>query len=109
MFVTTGTSFVEAQSYWSAPQPPLPPDTPPPPAEQPPPPPPPPESPPPPPPPPLSDDGEIEEVEMEDEDAEPPAPGTEEFRVWGFVLFFCKKCAFLMENFLLHFSSYTLV
>ncbi|KAF4081405.1 hypothetical protein AMELA_G00160950 [Ameiurus melas] len=74
-----GTSFVEAQSYWSAPQPPLPPDTPPP-AEQPPPPPPPPESPPPPPPPPLSDDGEIEEVEMEDEDAEPPAPGTEEFR-----------------------------
>ncbi|XP_017341321.1 formin-binding protein 4 isoform X1 [Ictalurus punctatus] len=75
-----GTSFVEAQSYWSAPQPPLPPDTPPPPAEQPPPPPPPPESPPPPPPPPLSDDGEIEEVEMEDEDAEPPAPGTEEFR-----------------------------
>lgn len=107
MFVTTGTSFVEAQSYWSAPQPPLPPDTPPPPAEQPPPPPPPPESPPPPPPPPLSDDGEIEEVEMEDEDAEPPAPGTEEFRVW--VLFFCKKCAFLMENFLLHFSAYTLV
>ncbi|KAI5627067.1 formin-binding protein 4, partial [Silurus asotus] len=70
----------ETQSYWSAPQPPLPPDTPPPPAEDPPPPPPPPESPPPPPPPPLSDDGEIEEVEMEDEDAEPPAPGTEEFR-----------------------------
>ncbi|XP_060742180.1 formin-binding protein 4 isoform X2 [Tachysurus vachellii] len=74
------TTFGETQSYWSAPQPPLPPDTPPPPAEQPPPPPPPPESPPPPPPPPLSDDGEIEEVEMEDEDAEPPAPGTEEFR-----------------------------
>ncbi|XP_027029107.1 formin-binding protein 4 isoform X1 [Tachysurus fulvidraco] len=74
------TAFGETQSYWSAPQPPLPPDTPPPPAEQPPPPPPPPESPPPPPPPPLSDDGEIEEVEMEDEDAEPPAPGTEEFR-----------------------------
>ncbi|KAK3558422.1 hypothetical protein QTP86_018020 [Hemibagrus guttatus] len=75
-----GTAFGETQSYWSAPQPPLPPDTPPPPTEQPPPPPPPPESPPPPPPPPLSDDGEIEEVEMEDEDAEPPAPGTEEFR-----------------------------
>lgn len=70
----------ETQSYWSAPQPPLPPDTPPPPAEEPPPPPPPPESPPPPPPPPLSDDEEIEEVEMEDENAEPPAPGTEEFR-----------------------------
>lgn len=76
--------MVENQAYWSA-QPPLPPDTPPPPAEQPPPPPPPPESPPPPPPPPLSDDGEIEEVEMEDEDAEPPAPGTEEFKVCFFL------------------------
>ncbi|KAL4622893.1 formin-binding protein 4 isoform X2 [Arapaima gigas] len=69
------------QSYWSVPQPPqppLPPDDPPPPSDYPPPPPPPPESPPPPPPPPLSDDGEIEEVEMEDEEGEPPAPGTEE-------------------------------
>ncbi|KAI4874960.1 hypothetical protein NFI96_032974 [Prochilodus magdalenae] len=75
-----GVSFGETQAYWSVHQPPLPPETPPPPVEQPPPPPPPPESPPPPPPPPLSDDGEIEEVEMEDEDAEPPAPGTEEFR-----------------------------
>ncbi|XP_036432065.1 formin-binding protein 4 isoform X2 [Colossoma macropomum] len=75
-----GASFGESQAYWSVHQPPLPPETPPPPVEQPPPPPPPPESPPPPPPPPLSDDGEIEEVEMEDEDAEPPAPGTEEFK-----------------------------
>ncbi|XP_072527614.1 formin-binding protein 4 isoform X2 [Salminus brasiliensis] len=75
-----GTSFAETQAYWSVHQPPLPPETPPPPIELPPPPPPPPESPPPPPPPPLSDDGEIEEVEMEDEDAEPPAPGTEEFK-----------------------------
>ncbi|XP_031689069.1 formin-binding protein 4 [Oncorhynchus kisutch] len=64
-------------SYWSVPQPPLPPDQPPPPADSPPPPPPPPESPPPLPPPPLEDDGEIEEVEMEDDDSEPPAPGTE--------------------------------
>ncbi|KAL0968096.1 hypothetical protein UPYG_G00262360 [Umbra pygmaea] len=66
-------------SYWSVPQPPLPPDQPPPPSDLPPPPPPPPESPPPPPPPPMEDDGEIEEVEMEmeDEDSEPPAPGTE--------------------------------
>ncbi|XP_062317079.1 formin-binding protein 4 isoform X2 [Osmerus eperlanus] len=63
---------------WSAPQPPLPPDQPPPPSDYPPPPPPPPESPPPPPPPPDSDDGEIMEVEMEDEEGEPPAPGTEE-------------------------------
>ncbi|XP_077067101.1 formin-binding protein 4 [Siphateles boraxobius] len=83
----TGTSLGEVQSYWLAPQPPqpplppLPPNVPPPPpTEQPPPPPPPPESPPPPPPPPLEDDGEIEEVEMEDEDSEPPAPGTEEFK-----------------------------
>ncbi|XP_061102410.1 formin-binding protein 4 isoform X2 [Conger conger] len=65
-------------SYWSLSQPPLPPDDPPPPLECPPPPPPPPESPSPPPPPPLSDEGEIEEVEMEDEEGEPPAPGTEE-------------------------------
>lgn len=59
------------------PQPPPPPDQPPPPSDIPLPPPPPPESPPPPPPPPLEDDGEIEEVEMEDDDCEPPAPGTE--------------------------------
>ncbi|XP_042531828.1 formin-binding protein 4 [Dipodomys spectabilis] len=55
-------------------QPPLP-------LEMPPPPPPPPESPPPPPPPPPppAEDGEIQEVEMEDEGSEePPAPGTEE-------------------------------
>nr|XP_020035630.1 formin-binding protein 4 [Castor canadensis] len=54
-------------------QPPLP-------LEMPPPPPPPPESPPPPPPPPPPiEDGEIQEVEMEDEgNEEPPAPGTEE-------------------------------
>ncbi|KAK2504060.1 hypothetical protein MC885_017694 [Smutsia gigantea] len=55
-------------------QPPLP-------LEMPPPPPPPPESPPPPPPPPPPpvEDGEIQEVEMEDEGCEePPAPGTEE-------------------------------
>ncbi|XP_066556798.1 formin-binding protein 4 isoform X2 [Amia ocellicauda] len=66
-------------SYWTLPQPPLPPPTDPPlPADYPPPPPPPPDSPPPPPPPPLSEDGEIEEVEMEDEEGEPPAPGTEE-------------------------------
>ncbi|XP_052321170.1 formin-binding protein 4-like [Oncorhynchus keta] len=64
-------------SCWSMPQPPLPPDQPPPPSDIPLPPPPPPESPPPPPPPPLEDDGEIEEVEMEDDDCEPPAPGTE--------------------------------
>ncbi|XP_035273649.1 formin-binding protein 4 isoform X3 [Anguilla anguilla] len=65
-------------SYWNLSQPPLPPNDPPPPLEYPPPPPLPPESPPPPPPPPLSDEGEIEEVEMEDEEGEPPAPGTEE-------------------------------
>ncbi|XP_055669329.1 LOW QUALITY PROTEIN: formin-binding protein 4 [Falco peregrinus] len=55
-------------------QPPLP-------LEMPPPPPPPPDSPPPPPPPPPppGEDGEIQEVEMEDEGGEePPAPGTEE-------------------------------
>uniref|UniRef100_A0AAZ3QRN8 WW domain-containing protein n=1 Tax=Oncorhynchus tshawytscha TaxID=74940 RepID=A0AAZ3QRN8_ONCTS len=62
-------------SCWSMPQPPLPPDQPPPrptspcPLH--------PGVPPPPPPPPLEDDGEIEEVEMEDDDCEPPAPGTE--------------------------------
>uniref|UniRef100_A0AAZ3R273 WW domain-containing protein n=1 Tax=Oncorhynchus tshawytscha TaxID=74940 RepID=A0AAZ3R273_ONCTS len=62
-------------SCWSMPQPPLPPDQPPPrptspcPLH--------PGVPPPPPPPPLEDDGEIEEVEMEDDDCEPPAPGTD--------------------------------
>ncbi|XP_070827585.1 formin-binding protein 4 isoform X2 [Chaetodon trifascialis] len=68
-----------ASSFWSPSQPPLP-DSPPPPSNHPPPPPLPPGSPPPPPPPPDSD-GEIMEVEMEmddDNDGEPPAPGTEE-------------------------------
>ncbi|KAM8892122.1 formin-binding protein 4 isoform 2-T2 [Spinachia spinachia] len=68
-----------ALSLWSPPQPPLP-DSPPPPPGNPPPPPLPPGSPPPPPPPPDSDE-EIMEVEMEmddDNDGEPPAPGTEE-------------------------------
>ncbi|XP_077568424.1 formin-binding protein 4 isoform X2 [Stigmatopora nigra] len=63
----------------SPPRPPLP-DSPPPPPELPPLPPLPPDSPPPPPPPPDSD-GEIMEVEMEmddENDLEPPAPGTEE-------------------------------
>uniref|UniRef100_A0A8C5QNX4 Formin binding protein 4 n=1 Tax=Leptobrachium leishanense TaxID=445787 RepID=A0A8C5QNX4_9ANUR len=67
--------------YWNLHQPPLPLEMPvpppPPPPESPPPPPPPPPSPPPPPPP--MDDGEIQEVEMEDDDGEePPAPGTED-------------------------------
>ncbi|XP_075944852.1 formin-binding protein 4 isoform X1 [Anarhichas minor] len=68
-----------ASSVWSPPPPPLP-DSPPPPSNNPPPPPLPPGSPPPPPPPPDSD-GEIMEVEMEmddENDGEPPAPGTEE-------------------------------
>ncbi|KAM8751896.1 formin-binding protein 4 [Acanthopagrus schlegelii] len=68
-----------AATFWSPSQPPLP-DSPPPPSNYPPPPPLPPGSPPPPPPPPDSD-GEIMEVEMEmddDNDGEPPAPGTEE-------------------------------
>ncbi|XP_034541676.1 formin-binding protein 4 [Notolabrus celidotus] len=68
-----------ASSFWSPSQPPLP-DSPPPPSHHPPPPPLPPGSPPPPPPPPDSD-GEIMEVEMDvddDNDGEPPAPGTEE-------------------------------
>ncbi|CAK6960093.1 formin-binding protein 4 [Scomber scombrus] len=68
-----------SSSFWSPSQPPLP-DSPPPPSNYPPPPPLPPGSPPPPPPPPDSD-GEIMEVEMEmddDNDGEPPAPGTEE-------------------------------
>ncbi|KAM9352142.1 formin-binding protein 4 [Symphorus nematophorus] len=71
-----------APSFWSPSQPPLPDSPPPPPSNYPPPPPLPPGSPPPPPPPPDSD-GEIMEVEMEmddDNDGEPPAPGTEEDR-----------------------------
>ncbi|KAM8940416.1 formin-binding protein 4 [Pelodytes ibericus] len=71
--------------YWNLVQPPLPleaPPPPPPPPESPPPPPPPPPPPESPPPPPPMDDGEIQEVEMEDDDgAEPPAPGTEEMHV----------------------------
>uniref|UniRef100_A0A8C9X5R4 Formin binding protein 4 n=1 Tax=Sander lucioperca TaxID=283035 RepID=A0A8C9X5R4_SANLU len=66
-------------SLCSPSQPPLP-ESPPPPSNNPPPPPLPPGSPPPPPPPPDSDE-EIMEVEMEmddDNDGEPPAPGTEE-------------------------------
>ncbi|XP_024909569.1 formin-binding protein 4 isoform X2 [Cynoglossus semilaevis] len=66
-------------AYWSPAQPPLP-DSPPPPPSNPPLPPLPPDSPPPPPPPPDSE-GEIMEVEMDvddDNDGEPPAPGTEE-------------------------------
>uniref|UniRef100_A0A8C1TI73 Formin binding protein 4 n=1 Tax=Cyprinus carpio TaxID=7962 RepID=A0A8C1TI73_CYPCA len=89
---TTGAITGDVQSYWMVPQPPPPPlpplppeDPPPPPTEQPPPPPPPPESPPPPPPPPLEDDGEIEEVEMEDEESEPPAPGTEDLLCFSLV------------------------
>ncbi|XP_018519625.1 formin-binding protein 4 isoform X1 [Lates calcarifer] len=69
----------QPSAFWSPSQPPLP-DSPPPPSNYPPPPPLPPGSPPPPPPPPDSD-GEIMEVEMEmddDNDGEPPAPGTEE-------------------------------
>ncbi|TMS05285.1 Formin-binding protein 4 [Larimichthys crocea] len=69
-----------ASSFWPPSQPPLPASPPPPPSSYPPPPPLPPDSPPPPPPPPDSD-GEIMEVEMEmddDNDGEPPAPGTEE-------------------------------
>ncbi|XP_014889555.1 formin-binding protein 4 [Poecilia latipinna] len=68
-----------SSSFWSPSQPPLP-NSPPPPSNDPPPPPLPPESPPPPPPPPDSD-GEIMEVEMDvddDNEEEPPAPGTEE-------------------------------
>ncbi|KAM5247652.1 formin-binding protein 4 isoform 2-T2 [Ctenodactylus gundi] len=76
----SSASLVPLTPFWAllqsdAPvlQPPLP-------LEMPPPPPPPPESPPPPPPPPPpAEDGEIQEVEMEDEGSEePPAPGTEE-------------------------------
>ncbi|XP_067833613.1 formin-binding protein 4-like isoform X1 [Heptranchias perlo] len=68
-----------AASVGNTAQPPLPPQ-PPLPLDLPPPPPPPPSSPPPPPPPPPppNDDGDIQEVEMEVESKEPPAPGTEE-------------------------------
>lgn len=69
----SGAANVPVSHYWELVQPPLP-------LEAPlPPPPPPPESPPPPPPPtPPMEDGEIQEVEMEDEDSvEPPVPGTE--------------------------------
>ncbi|XP_065491334.1 formin-binding protein 4 isoform X2 [Caloenas nicobarica] len=71
---TPGTPPSTPQSSVPVLQPPLP-------LEMPPPPPPPPDSPPPPPPPPPppGEDGEIQEVEMEDEGGEePPAPGTEE-------------------------------
>ncbi|XP_069713326.1 formin-binding protein 4 isoform X3 [Phaenicophaeus curvirostris] len=71
---TPGTTPSAPQSSVPVLQPPLP-------LEMPPPPPPPPDSPPPPPPPPPppGEDGEIQEVEMEDEGGEePPAPGTEE-------------------------------
>ncbi|XP_067151952.1 formin-binding protein 4 isoform X1 [Apteryx mantelli] len=71
---TPGTHQSAPQSSVPVLQPPLP-------LEMPPPPPPPPDSPPPPPPPPPppGEDGEIQEVEMEDEGGEePPAPGTEE-------------------------------
>ncbi|XP_044294187.1 formin-binding protein 4 isoform X2 [Varanus komodoensis] len=75
------TSLVPLSPFWTMLQPSVPVLQPPLPLEMPPPPPPPPESPPPPPPPPPppGEDGEIQEVEMEDEgDEEPPAPGTEE-------------------------------
>ncbi|XP_015270000.1 PREDICTED: formin-binding protein 4 isoform X1 [Gekko japonicus] len=72
-------SLVPLSPFWTVLQPSVPVLQPPLPLEMPPPPPPPPESPPPPPPPPPGEDGEIQEVEMEDEgDEEPPAPGTEE-------------------------------
>ncbi|XP_075044183.1 formin-binding protein 4 isoform X2 [Mixophyes fleayi] len=81
--ISTKTSVaapVQVTQYWDFMQPPLPLEVPlpppPPPPESPPPPPPP--SPPPPPPPPI-DDGEIQEVEMEEDDnEEPPVPGTED-------------------------------
>ncbi|XP_066467635.1 formin-binding protein 4 isoform X2 [Tiliqua scincoides] len=72
-------SLVPLSQFWTVLQPSVPVLQPPLPLEMPPPPPPPPESPPPPPPPPPGEDGEIQEVEMEDDgDEEPPAPGTEE-------------------------------
>ncbi|XP_034618035.1 formin-binding protein 4 isoform X1 [Trachemys scripta elegans] len=75
------TSLVPLTPFWTLLQSSVPVLQPPLPLEVPPPPPPPPESPPPPPPPPPppGEDGEIQEVEMEDEESEePPAPGTEE-------------------------------
>uniref|UniRef100_A0A8C8VP95 Formin-binding protein 4 n=1 Tax=Pelusios castaneus TaxID=367368 RepID=A0A8C8VP95_9SAUR len=74
-------SLVPLSPFWTLLQSSVPVLQPPLPLEVPPPPPPPPESPPPPPPPPPppGEDGEIQEVEMEDEESEePPAPGTEE-------------------------------
>ncbi|XP_074854252.1 formin-binding protein 4 isoform X2 [Carettochelys insculpta] len=77
----SATSLVPLTPFWTLLQSSVPVLQPPLPLEVPPPPPPPPESPPPPPPPPPppGEDGEIQEVEMEDEESvEPPAPGTEE-------------------------------
>ncbi|XP_078239609.1 formin-binding protein 4 isoform X2 [Pogona vitticeps] len=76
---SAASNLVPLSPFWTVLQPSVPVLQPPLPLEMPPPPPPPPESPPPPPPPPPGEDGEIQEVEMEDEgDEEPPAPGTEE-------------------------------
>ncbi|NWR81049.1 FNBP4 protein, partial [Centropus unirufus] len=75
------TSLMPVTPFWTLLQSSVPVLQPPLPLEMPPPPPPPPDSPPPPPPPPPppGEDGEIQEVEMEDEGGEePPAPGTEE-------------------------------
>ncbi|XP_053924259.1 formin-binding protein 4 isoform X4 [Cuculus canorus] len=75
------TSLMPVTPFWTLLQSSVPALQPPLPLEMPPPPPPPPDSPPPPPPPPPppGEDGEIQEVEMEDEGGEePPAPGTEE-------------------------------
>uniref|UniRef100_A0A8D0G8X7 Formin-binding protein 4 n=1 Tax=Sphenodon punctatus TaxID=8508 RepID=A0A8D0G8X7_SPHPU len=73
------TSLMPLTPFWTLLQSSVPVLQPPLPLEMPPPPPPPPESPPPPPPPPPGEEGEIQEVEMEDEGGEePPAPGTEE-------------------------------
>ncbi|XP_067406759.1 formin-binding protein 4 isoform X2 [Emydura macquarii macquarii] len=74
------SSLVPLTPFWTVLQSSVPVLQPPLPLEVPPPPPPPPESPPPPPPPPPpGEDGEIQEVEMEDEESEePPAPGTED-------------------------------
>ncbi|XP_075281322.1 formin-binding protein 4 isoform X2 [Opisthocomus hoazin] len=75
------TSLMPLTPFWTLLQSSVPVLQPPLPLEMPPPPPPPPDSPPPPPPPPPppGEDGEIQEVEMEDEGGEePPAPGTED-------------------------------
>ncbi|XP_061237477.1 formin-binding protein 4 isoform X2 [Bos javanicus] len=77
----SSSSLMPLTPFWTVLQSDVPVLQPPLPLEVPPPPPPPPESPPPPPPPPPPpvEDGEIQEVEMEDEGSEePPAPGTEE-------------------------------